>query len=570
MYYIDTINMEYFLLSFIAGVLTVFAPCVFTLLPVILAGTLQSSKTKRALTIIISLSVSVFFFTLILKASTLLITVPQQFWNILSGGIILAFGIFTLFPEAWTAISAKFKLQNKSDEMLSTAAAREDTAGNILIGAALGPVFSSCSPTYAIIVASILPLNFASGIANLLIYVFGMAITLLLVTIFGQKIIHKLGWAVNPNGIFKKILGIIFIIIGIFIITGIDKQIQTYLLDQGFLDETQIETNLLKSNDMPASTSSVKLNVEQPYPAPEFAGIDTWLNSQPLKISDLKGKVVLVDFWTYTCINCIRTLPYVKEWYNKYKDDGFIVIGVHAPEFSFEKLTPNVEQFIKDNDIQYPVAQDNNLQTWQAYNNQYWPAEYLIDREGQVRHTHFGEGNYDETEEAIQYLLGLNIGSNLGNIKVPVTSGQSPETYLGYNRGTNFGNNIKQFTPDSTATYTLNNNLDSNQWSIGGEWNITSENAETKSDGAELSYKFSAKDVYLVMGAESPTKVTVKINGKVVDETNKGNDVNSDGYITVSDQRLYRLVSLSEFKRNMILNLTFDKGVKLNAFTFGS
>ncbi len=569
--------MEYFLLSFIAGVLTVFAPCVFTLLPVILAGTLQNSKFKRSLIIIGSLSVSVFIFTLILKASTLLIQVPQEFWNILSGGIILLFGIFTLFPELWTKISIQLKLQNRSDDVLNDAAARKGMAGNILIGAALGPVFSSCSPTYAIIVATILPLNFTSGVANLLIYVLGMAATLLLVTIFGQKIIQKLGWAVNPNGKFKKILGIVFIIIGILIITGIDKQIQTYLLDQGFLDETKIEQNLLNtqqpSQDQQTSTdstNSTKLNVEQPYNAPEFKGIDNWINSQPLKISDLKGKVVLVDFWTYTCINCIRTLPYVKDWYNKYKNDGFIVIGVHTPEFSFEKLTDNVTKFAKDNGITYPIAQDNNYGTWQAFNNQYWPAEYLIDKNGKVRNTHFGEGNYDETEEAIQYLLGLNVGSDLGNIKVPISSGQSPETYLGYEKGSNFGNMLGEFMPNKTATYTLNTSLNSDQWSLGGKWKITSENTESEENGAELSYKFSAKNVYLVMGSDSTTKVLVKINNKISDNSNKGSDVDSDGYVTVSNERLYTLVNLPEFKRDVVLNLTFNKGVKLNTFTFGS
>jgi len=237
--------MEYLPLSFIAGILTVLAPCVFTLLPVILGGSIATNSRKRTFTIIASLALSVFFFTLLLKASTLLIDIDPNFWKYLSGGILIGFGLVTLFPTVWSNISAKLKFSDKSDSLLNSGSQKQSFLGDVLVGAALGPVFSSCSPTYAIIIATILPQNIILGIINLIAYVIGLVLILSLVALFGQKLIKNAKWAVNPKGIFKKSLGVLFIIVGIAIFTGFDKTFEIFLLDNGLFDPTQIEMRLL-------------------------------------------------------------------------------------------------------------------------------------------------------------------------------------------------------------------------------------------------------------------------------------------------------------------------------------
>lgn len=245
--------MELLIISFFAGILTVLSPCVFTLLPVILGGTIQTNNMRRHFVIIISLMVSIFIFTFLLKASTNLISVPQTFWNVISGMILIFLGFITIFPNLWATISYKLKLSSSSEKLLQESLEKSENSKSllpdILTGAALGPVFSSCSPTFAIIIATVLPASLIDGVINLIAYVVGLGFILLLISIFGRRIIEKLKWATNPNSKFKKILGIIFIIIGVLIIFGIDKQIQALSLEnEGFLNITRFEIDLLSDN----------------------------------------------------------------------------------------------------------------------------------------------------------------------------------------------------------------------------------------------------------------------------------------------------------------------------------
>ena len=256
---------------------------------------------------------------------------------------------------------------------------------------------------------------------------------------------------------------------------------------------------------------TMEFNV-RPYKAAGFTGGGAWFNSPPLKLADLKGKVVLVDFWTYSCINCIRSLPYLQAWYDAYKRDGFIIIGVHSPEFEFEKISANVERAIKDRKLTYPIVQDNDLAIWSAYSNHYWPAHYLIDKDGYVRREHFGEGEYDQTEKAIRALLaeaGKDADEGMtikGPVQLPIEAGQSPETYLGYERGRNFVN-ASQFKADNKVAYTVADNLDENDWSLGGTWTIGAEGSHSEADGDILRFKFSSKEVYLVMGGPNGARL---------------------------------------------------------------
>ncbi len=311
---------------------------------------------------------------------------------------------------------------------------------------------------------------------------------------------------------------------------------------------------------------------------PPFAGINAWLNSDALTPESLKGKVVLIDFWTYSCINCIRTLPYVTSWYEKYKDKGFVVVGVHTPEFAFEKVLGNVRDALKRNGIDYPVALDNDYGTWNNYGNQYWPAHYLFDASGKLRETHFGEGAYDETEHDIQLLLA-EAGKHAD---VPVTQVPtaidfqkigSPETYVGYKRQEYFGS-PERVVRDADGRYSVPDPLRPNMFALDGTWNIQSEKGVLSRAGGAVVYDFNASNANLVMGGGGKTvRAEVTLDGKPVPSGMRGGDVIEDGgktYVDVSGQRLYSLIDTRGQYGTHILRLQFsDAGVECYAFTFG-
>ena len=558
--------MELIFTSFIAGVLTVLSPCVLPLLPIIIGGSIKDHGNKwRPYIITLSLAISIIIFTLVLKTSALLINFPPELLQYFSGGIVIFLGLITLFPKTWDAISVKLHLGSASEGMLAKSNKDKGILGSIFTGAALGPVFSSCSPTYAIIIATVLPASFGDGLIDLIAYAIGLSLLMLLISIFGQKIIAKVKFAANPNGIFRKVLAVIFILVGFFIILGLDKTIQTYFANHNLFDATKLEAKIFNSNTQKADGKD----------APELTGIDAWVNSNGETIKALKGKVVLVDFWTYSCINCIRTLPYVTAWYDHYKDNGLVVLGIHSPEFQFEKDLGNVQKAVKQYKINYPVGQDNGFATWKAYGNQYWPEEYLINRQGKLVHIHYGEGDYMDTENLIRQLLtegGNSVSPTYANTQSAgqASTLQTPETYLGYARSNAYVGTDKQ-SHDTSNTYTLNTSPAKDKWSLGGDWNIKEQNLVSTNNGAALNLNFTAKEVYLVMGADNNTKVGVKLNGKNINSTTfSGEDVDKDGNITIKDYRLYKIVKQDKVNSDQILELTFDKGANVNVFTFGS
>ena len=416
------------LLSYIAGLLTALAPCVLPLLPIILGGSFDGKKTdkKRPYIIVASLVVSLILFTILLKASTVLIGVDPKVWTYVSGGLVIILGIFMLMPTLWAKIIAGVGIESKSQSLLGKAFTNKNkNLSAVLIGAALGPVFSSCSPTYAWVIATVLPSNATLGVFYLAIYCLGVATSLLAIALLGRKLLERVKWASNPKGWFQRGIAVLFIIVGLFVVTGLDKKVQTYLVNKDWFNLIQVEKKLVPKNQNSSAQNSNQTdnNTKQgidPYQAPELKEIAGWINSDPQTIAGLKGKVVLIDFWTYSCINCQRTQPYLNDWYQKYRDSGFEIIGVHAPEFAFEKVPENVKKAGIEANIKYPIALDNKFSTWQAYNNQFWPAKYLIDKDGQVRYTHFGEGDYEITERFIQKLLkesGKNITAGINQTK---------------------------------------------------------------------------------------------------------------------------------------------------------
>lgn len=551
-------------LSLLAGVLSVLAPCVLPFLPVIVGGSLNGSR-RRPYVIAASLVVSLMAFTLLLKASTALIKIDPRVWTTISGGLVIALGLVMLFPGIWTSISTRIGLEQGSHALLTKAQNHGNgTISAVLTGVALGPVFSSCSPTYAWLIASVLPASRTAGLAYLGLYCIGMTAALLGISLLGRRLLDKVKWAANPRGAFQRGIAALFIIVGLFVATGLDRKVQTWAVEKlptiSALEEKVLPKQQPGDN---GGRQRQAAGLSMGYQAPELEGIQQWINSDPLTLEQLRGKVTLIDFWTYSCINCVRTQPYLNAWYDNYRDQGLQIIGVHAPEFAFEKEPANVARAVREAGIRYPVALDNDFATWRAYGNQYWPAKYLIDQEGKVRYTHFGEGAYDETEKNIRELLNSTGPMAQASSDDHAASHQSPETYLGAKRARGYRGSpaLKQ----GSADYQPQGSLSSDEWTLSGRWTVDGESITSEADGATLTYRFDGRELYLVMGGQNGSTVKVRVNGE---ERDLGPDA-SEGTAEASEHRLYRLVSLPKADTGTIVELTFSKGVTANAFTFG-
>jgi cytochrome c biogenesis protein CcdA/thiol-disulfide isomerase/thioredoxin len=613
------------LISFVAGVLTVLAPCTISLLPVIVGGSIsEGHSSKRALVVTASLGASVILFTLILKVSTLFINIPQSFWQIFSGIIILVIGFAMIFPDIWERIPFMGKLNIGSNRLLATGYKKNNIAGDVIMGAALGPVFSTCSPTYFLILATVLPKSVAEGIIYLLAYVVGLCGFLLIITILSQKAVEKLGLASDSRGWFKRVVGVIFLILGIAIIFGLDQKIELAISNKVFdvtsieqmLLANQVHTNNPANNFIPGnpdgsnSSSSqsspntpgvsnavgaktpptaqalseenrIKIKSLQYTRAPEITNPSGFVNTngQPITFASFKGKkVVLVDFWTYSCINCQRTIPYLNAWYKKYADQGLEIVGIHTPEFAFEKVLKNVEDGVARFGIKYPVVLDNDYGTWNAFGNQYWPRDYLIDIDGFVVHDHAGEGDYDKTEQAIQTALAerasiLGTGQVSSGIVAPADAVNmdaskisSPETYFGSNRNEFLANGTKSLV--GVQTLTIPTNISLNNLYLSGAWNLNPEYAETKDTSAKIVYKYSAKDLYFVASSEHGANLKILLDGKPI-KSAFGADVKSDGTAFIKENRLYKIVQGTDYGEHTIEIDVINGTLDAYTFTFG-
>ncbi len=581
--------MTLLFISFLAGVLTVLAPCTLPLLPIIVGRTADTTNKHRPLIIAGSLAVAIVLFTLLLKASTAFINIPQETWPIISGTIIIVFGLVYLFPTTWEKISVKLKFNSGSSELLQKSAQKKGIKGDILVGLSLGPVFSSCSPTYFLILATVLPQNYATGVVYLIAYALGLSLMLLLIGYLGQRLVKKLKGAADPKGWFKRGLGILFILVGLFIMSGLDKKVQTAVLDGGFFDITQIEQILLTEPmtedmevDMPEVSNAATTKNYPRYK--EIVNPAGFVNSEPFQLADLVGKkVILLDVMTYSCINCQRTFPYVNAWYDKYKDAGLAVVGIHTPEFAFEKKKENVEDAAERFGLKFPLVLDNDYATWNAYGNRYWPRKYLIDINGNIVYDHIGEGGYEETEAKIQELLkerNEKLGENMAfstAIERPANAEdvkhdgrRSPETYFGSFRNRKPGvletvldqdNNIYRFTrpPQGGAA--------PDQLYLVGDWKITGEYAEAVSDDAAIVFNYTAQKVFLVMGSEKPTIATVLRDGKPLTE-DFGTHVLPASTVEIQKNMLHRLIE-QDASESHLFELQVEPGVQAFAFTFG-
>jgi cytochrome c biogenesis protein CcdA/thiol-disulfide isomerase/thioredoxin len=540
---------------------------VLPLLPVILGGSVVRDEHDRWRPFLItgSLVASLVLFTLLLKASTVLIKVDPRVWTYLSGGLILVLGVSLLFPGWWSRLSQAVGLDNRAHALLEKAHGhRNRTVSAVLTGAALGPVFSSCSPTYAWAIATVLPVSPALGMVYLSTYCVGVGVGLLAIALLGRRLLSRITWASKPGGAFQRTIAALFIVMGLFIVTGLDQAVETRLLTADPFGITRLEQRLIPSTGTAESPTQMSPGDIASYPAPELVDIQGWINSDPLTLAQLRGKVVLIDFWTYSCINCERTQPYLNAWYDAYASDGFVIIGVHAPEFAFEQVPANVQKAVTADGIKYPVALDNTFATWKAYANNYWPAKYLIDKDGRVRYTQFGEGDYDVTESKIRQLLGES-GSTKPMVQVtadgPGNANQTPETYLGTDREERY---VGKPGLGGGSTYT-EASVGADEWTLGGPWDVASQAITAVSDGATLTLKYTGRDVYLVMGGPSGSTVKVAVAGQAT----LGSDVGPNSTVTLSGPRMYRIVESKQSSAEATLRLTFSQGVSANAFTFG-
>ena len=585
-----------FVVSFVAGVLTALAPCVLPLLPVIVGGSIASGNRNRAYTITFSLGLSIIICTLLLKASTVLINVPQSTWQLISGLIILAFGIVMLFPRLWDTLPLVNVLNRSSNQLLARGYQQNSFWGDVVMGAALGPVFASCSPTYFVILATVLPASFGMGILDLFAYALGLSLALLFIALLGQRFVDTLGVTIEPGGWFRRALGILFVIVGIAVATGAMARVESWLLNKGF-DLSFIEQQLLGADSMPrpglGNATSTFLSPEAKEGtferAPELSGIEGYINTprlssgqaQPITLAELRGKkVVLIDIWTYSCINCQRTLPYLRAWYEKYRDQGLEIIGVHTPEFAFERVLSNVQKAVDLFGLTYPVVLDNTYATWNAFGNQYWPRKYLIDIDGYIVYDHAGEGEYEETEKAIERALAeraARLGDTMNVVSTSTAEGVvevnrdqlgSPEIYFGAWRNEYLGNGTQG--QRGVQTLTVPSVLHPNVLYLGGKWNVEREYARNETRDATIRFIYKAKNVYFVASSPAdPIKIKVTRDGGDALGSARGKDVNEKGEVTISADGLYHLVGDAEYGIHTIEIDIEGTGLEAYTFTFG-
>ncbi len=577
--------MVLFVLAYLGGVLTILSPCILPILPFTFARADQPFR-KNGLPLLLSMAVTF--------AAVASLAVTGGAWLVRANqyGRIAALVIFALLGLTllWEGLAERLSRPFVQLGSRLTRTASSDGGGGIskslLLGVATGLLWAPCAGPILGLILTGSALQGANVHTSLLLlaYAVGAVTSLAAALLLGERVFAAMKRSLGTEAWIRRILGVLVLVGVAAVALGLDRGILTKL---SYASTSSVEQKLLDRFHPRAQSVSQTQSGQQAslinLPATALSGATDWINSPPLTLDQLKGKVVLIDFWTYSCINCLRTLPYIEAWQAKYKDSGLVVIGVHTPEFPFERDLSNVQKAVRDLGVKYPVALDNNYAIWTAFNNEYWPAHYFIDVNGKVRHEHFGEGEYDKSEEWIQQLLReRNGGEALPGGIVSVHAGgaeaapdmhdvNSPETYIGYERAEHFASpgGIKQ---DAAHLYRLPGHLGLDEWGLAGKWIDHDQTAVLASPRGQIAFCFHARDLHLVLGPTAdgkPVRYRVTIDGHAPGE-NHGVDTDSQGNGTVTEHRLYQLIRQKDAVENHVFKIEFlDPGVQAFAFTFG-
>jgi cytochrome c biogenesis protein CcdA/thiol-disulfide isomerase/thioredoxin len=582
-------------LAFLGGTLTILSPCVVPVIPFVFAQANRPFRTS-GLPTLVGMAVT---FAAVASAAAIgggWVVRANQVGRTLALVLLAAFGVTLVFPAVADALTRPLvriggRLQQRAD-------ASSGVGGALLLGVAVGFLWAPCAgPVLGLILTSA-ALGGASIRTTALLFAFaaGAATSLGLAIAAGSRVFATMKRSLGAEEWIRRALGVLVLAGVAAVALGLDTGLLARLslasttpAEQKLVDRFagRPSAQMLSGSAAGTPTAGGAAGADNAAASgrriPDLMLASGWINSPPLTSTALHGHVVLLDVWTYSCINCLRTLPYVRAWAEHYASDGLVVIGVHSPEFAFERDPANVARAVRDLDVRYPVALDNDYGIWRALDNQYWPAEYLIDTRGHIRYQNSGEGHDAETEQQIRKLLAesghpdvltgpmADISAGGAEAAAAMASDLSPETYVGYRRAQRFAS-PEPVVRDSAAPYTAPATLAQNAWGLGGRWTVGTEAATLDSAPGRVVFRFHARDVHLVLGpgpSGRPVRFRVRLDGEAPMEDH-GTDISPAGDGTVTSQRLYQLLRQHGPIRDRTIEIEFlDPGVAAYAFTFG-
>jgi cytochrome c biogenesis protein CcdA/thiol-disulfide isomerase/thioredoxin len=601
--------MTIVILVYLGGVLTILSPCILPVLPFVFARS-EQKFLSNGLPLLAGMAITFAAIATLAAVGGSWAVRVNQYGRIFALVLLTAFAATLLSTHLADWLARPFVALGNRLAQPTAGTAKFSFVNSLLLGVATGLLWAPCAGPILGLILTGAAISGPNARTTLLLFAYaaGAATSLAIALFAGGRVFAFLKRSLGTGEWIRRALGVAVLLAVVAIVFGWDSSVLTRLslsgtnsLEQTLIDKinpspasgsmtmAMSNSKMAMSNSksdghammMSAAKPSGDLPVEGEIPS--FAGATLWLNSPPLTAEALRGKVVVVDFWTYSCINCLRALPYVESWYAKYKDHGLVIIGVHAPEFAFEKDPGNVRRAVADLKVNYPVALDNDYAIWQAFNNQYWPASYFIDATGRIRGHHFGEGNYDESEQTIRKLLtdagqtdlpppGMGAAKAVGVQAAPDEAhDQSPETYVGYRRAENFAS-PGGFVQDQPHAYSAPAALKLNQWALGGSWSVDPEKAVLDRPPGKIVFRFYARDLHLVLGPAGdgkPVRFRVLLDG-AAPAASHGADTDSNGAGTIDRQRLYQLIRQSGEVGEHVFSIEFlDPGVQAYSFTFG-
>jgi cytochrome c biogenesis protein CcdA/thiol-disulfide isomerase/thioredoxin len=571
------------LLAYLGGILTIVSPCILPVLPFVFARA-DRSFVRSTLPMLAGMAATFALVATLAAVGGGWAVQANQVGRWAALILLALFGIALVFPSISDRLTRP--LVALGSRMSENQGQQDSIWSSAVLGVATGLLWAPCAGPILGIIFTAAALKGASASTTLLLlaYALGAATSLALALLVGGRVFARMKKSLGASERIRQVLGVL-VLIGVGAIAlGLDTRVlsklssaQTAGLESGLARKLGLSEQMNETRARTNAMGELVLPVEGKLPSLE--GLGPWFNSPPLSREQLKGKVVVIDFWTYSCINCLRSLPYVRAWDAKYRQNGLVVIGVHAPEFAFEREPKNVAQAIKDLGIRYPVALDNDYVLWRALHNNYWPAHYFVDAQGRVRYHHFGEGDYAMSERVIRQLLaeaGHAPGGGMAQTNASATEAApdlgeigSPETYIGYARADRFVSpgGIGRDAPKSYASAPLK----LNDWALEGAWWDARQSARSLQPGAKIHFRFHARDLHLVLGSASGKSVRfrVTLDGKAPG-SDAGVDVKADGSGTVTGQRLYQLVRQRGSVEDRTFSIEFlDPGVEAFSFTFG-